>query len=114
MALLPAPDTPMTTITDTLPCCASGDIALLRCRVAIHQPNKISFGIGARGRQICLAKNARHDLPLAMAADEKQHLARRGQRRECQGHARNERLEAGFADSYDPTPRLLELCMAGE
>src|SRR5689334_12480308 len=104
----------MTTITDTLPCSASGDIALLRCCVAIHQPNEISFGMGARGRQICLGKNARHDFPFAVAADEKQHLARRGQCRERQGHARNERLEAGSADSDDPTTPLLKLSMAGE
>src|ERR1700730_15064692 len=94
---------------------AGGDIIiLLRCGIAINQPNELPFRIGACGGQIGSRKHARQDVPLADAADEEQHFACRCQGRKRQSHARNERFEAGFRDPYDPALLLVELGMTGK
>src|SRR5579871_2808640 len=123
IVLLPAPETPITTMTvgaaSTLTSPARQRtrcwlIAALRRSVAVHKPNQLSFRIGASSRQICPLQHPGEDLSFGRAADEEQHFACRCQSWKGQGDARDERFEGGFRHPDDPTCLLIQLGMAGE
>src|SRR6266700_1856327 len=92
IVLLTELDTPITTMMDVGSAPVSGDIAMLRRSVAIHEPDDLAVAIGTRGGQICSGERARQDFPFVVTADQEEHFAGRCQRRKRQGYARNERL----------------------
>src|SRR5262249_37451294 len=114
IVLLPAPETPMTTIAHGSSSSASGAIVVLRCSFTIHQPNKVALGIGACSRQVRPCEQTAEDASFYHPVDEEKHFARRCQRRKRQGHTWNERFEAGFVDTDDPALLILELGTTGE
>jgi hypothetical protein len=86
----------------------------LRRRGAVEQPDQRAVGTSARCRQIFTGENPAQDVALAGAIDDEQHLARRGQCRKRQCHARHQGLHAGIGDADHAALFLFERARAGK
>src|SRR5580704_14028977 len=85
----------------------------LRRDGAVEQPDQITLGMGARGRQILAGKYPAQNVALAGAVDDEQHFARRRQRRKGQRHAGYEWLPTGLGNADHPALLLVERGLTG-
>src|SRR5262249_60324158 len=101
IVVLPLPETPITTRTEGNR--GSAATTLLRRRGAVDEPDQRAIRPGARGGQIFACKHAGKNFALFGPAHNEQHLARRGERGEGQGHWRAILLQVRFFVAARPT-----------
>src|SRR5579883_704181 len=108
IVLLPLPETPITTMTAIFSLASAAFILVLRRGGAVDQPDQLAITAGASRRKFLAGKDARENVALLGAFDQKQHFAARCEGGKGQGDARHIGLHAGFGYADNPAGVFIE------